>query len=104
MRSNPVVHTGQWGIQVGAHSTREKAEAQLQGVRPDAAVGGARSAIVQLYVRGETFYRVRFGAFTPAKAESLCKQLQKKGTSCLVVTDGAWDQANARASLPIAVR
>ena len=47
---------------------------------------------------------LRFGAFTPAKAESLCKQLQKRGTSCLVVTDGAWDQASARASLPIAVR
>ena len=106
VRSNPVVHSGQWGIQVGAHSTREKAEAQLQEVTTQqrAIIGGARSAIVQLDVRGETFYRVRFGAFTPAKAESLCKQLQKKGTSCLVVTDGAWDQANARASLPIAVR
>lgn len=106
VRSNPVVHTGQWGIQVGAHSTREKAEAQLKEVMTQqrAIIGGARSAIVQLDVRGETFYRVRFGAFTPAKAESLCKQLQKKGTSCLVVTDGAWDQANARASLPIAVR
>jgi cell division protein FtsN len=106
VRSNPVVHTGQWGIQVGAHSTREKAEAQLQEVSTQqrAIIGGARSAIVQLDVRGETFYRVRFGAFTPAKAETLCKQLQKKGTSCLVVTDGAWDQANARASLPIAVR
>ncbi len=106
VRSSLVVHTGQWGIQVGAHSTREKAETQLKEVTTQqrAIIGGARSAIVQLDVRGETFYRVRFGAFTPAKAESLCKQLQKKGTSCLVVTDGAWDQANARASLPIAVR
>ena len=106
IRSNPVTHSGQWGIQVGAHSTREKAETQLQEVSAQQRdiIGGARSAIVQLDVRGETFFRVRFGAFTPAKAESLCKQLQKRGTSCLVVTDGAWDQANARASLPIAVR
>lgn len=106
VRSIPVTHSSQWGIQVGAHSTREKAEAQLQEVsaKERAIIGGARSAIVQLDVRGETFYRVRFGAFTPAKAESLCKQLQKRGTSCLVVTDGSWDQANARASLPIAVR
>jgi D-alanyl-D-alanine carboxypeptidase len=106
VRSNPVTNAGQWGIQVGAHSTREKAETQLQEVQAQQRdiIGGARSAIVQLDVRGETFYRVRFGAFTPAKAETLCKQLQKRGTSCLVVTDGAWDQANARASLPIAVR
>ena len=106
IRSTPVTHAGQWGIQVGAHSTREKAETQLQEVSAQQRdiIGGSRSAIVQLDVRGETFYRVRFGAFTPAKAESLCKQLQKRGTSCLVVTDGAWDQANSRASLPIAVR
>jgi D-alanyl-D-alanine carboxypeptidase len=106
VRSTPVTHSGQWGIQVGAHSTRDKAETQLSEVtaRQRDILGGARSAIVQLDVRGETFYRVRFGAFTPAKAESLCKALQKRGTSCLVVTDGSWDQANARASLPIAVR
>jgi D-alanyl-D-alanine carboxypeptidase len=106
VRSTPVTHAGQWGIQVGAHSTREKAETQLQDVsaRQRDLIAGARSAIVELDVRGETFFRVRFGAFTPAKAESLCKTLQKRGTSCLVVTDGAWDQANSRASLPIAVR
>lgn len=106
IRSTPVTQSGQWGIQVGAHSTREKAETQLKDVsiKERDVIGGARSAIVQLDVRGETFYRVRFGAFTPAKAESLCKTLQKRGTSCLVVTDGSWDQANTKASLPIAVR
>ncbi|MCE9523577.1 MAG: D-alanyl-D-alanine carboxypeptidase [Alphaproteobacteria bacterium] len=97
---------GQWGIQVGAHLSRARAEAQLQQVRQQARdlVGKAKFAIVELDVRGEVFYRVRFGAFTPAKAESLCGQLQKRGTSCLVVTDGAWDASNARATLPIAVR
>ena len=97
---------GMWGIQVGAHSTREKAQEQLSQVETQMRdiLSGARSAIVQLDIRGETFYRVRFGAFTPSKAESLCSQLQKRGTSCLVVTDGSWDQANSRASLPIAVR
>jgi D-alanyl-D-alanine carboxypeptidase len=106
VRSAPVMHSGLWGIQVGAHSTREKAETQLQDVSTHQRdlVGNAKSAIVQLDVRGETFFRVRFGSFTPSKAESLCKQLQKRGTSCLVVTDGAWDQAASRATLPIAVR
>jgi D-alanyl-D-alanine carboxypeptidase len=106
VRSTPVTHSGKWGIQVGAHSTRDKAETQLSQVTAQQRdiLGRAQSAIVQLDVRGETFYRVRFGAFTPAKAESLCKALQKRGTSCLVVTDGSWDQANTRASLPIAVR
>jgi cell division protein FtsN len=97
---------GQWGIQVGAHLTRDKAETQLRQVQQQSRdlVGKAKFAIVELNVRGEVFYRVRFGAFTPAKAESLCEQLQKRGTSCLVVTDGAWDASNARATLPIAVR
>ena len=97
---------GQWGIQVGAHLSRDKAQTQLHQVQQHARdlIGKAKSAIVELDVRGEKFYRVRFGAFTPAKAESLCDQLQKRGTSCLVVTDGAWDAANARATLPIAVR
>ncbi len=97
---------GQWGIQVGAHVSRERAEDQLRDVqaRMRDLLGQARGAIVELSVRGETFHRVRFGAFTPAKAESLCDQLQKRGTSCLVVTEGPWDAADARASLPIAVR
>ena len=89
VRSNPVVHSGQWGIQVGAHSTREKAEAQLQEVTTQqrALVGGARSAIVQLDVRGETFYRVRFGAFTPAKAEG--PTLRRRFASQLFKTNSA---------------
>jgi cell division protein FtsN len=101
----PSIH-GQWGIQVGAHASREKAETQLAQVQTQMKdiLGKAKSAIVQLDVRGETFFRVRFGAFTPKKAEALCEQMQKRGVSCLVVTDGAWDQASARASLPIAVR
>jgi len=101
----PAPH-GMWGIQVGAHLTRDKAETQLRQVLQQSRdlLGRAKNAIVELDVRGEIFYRVRFGAFTPAKAESLCAQLQKRGTSCLVVTDGAWDQASSRASLPIAVR
>ncbi|MBL8782485.1 MAG: D-alanyl-D-alanine carboxypeptidase [Alphaproteobacteria bacterium] len=105
-RAPPVVSGGQWGIQVGAHVAREKAETQLRDVQSKMRdlLGTAKSAIVELDVRGETFFRVRFGAFTPAKAESLCDQLQKRGTSCLVVTEGPWDAADARASLPIAVR
>jgi D-alanyl-D-alanine carboxypeptidase len=106
VRSIPPVMHGKWGIQVGAHVSREKAETQLAQVQKlmKDILGTAKSAIVQLDVRGETFYRVRFGVFTPKKAEALCEQLQKRGTSCLVVTDGAWDQASTRATLPIAIR
>jgi cell division protein FtsN len=106
VRRGPVVNNGQWGIQVGAHSTRDRAEEQLKQVQTAQKdlLGKAKSAIVELDVRGETFYRVRFGAFTPSKAETLCNQIQKRGTSCLVVTDGAWDAVDSRASLPVAVR
>ena len=97
---------GKWGIQVGAHSSRDNAENQLQSVRTQMRdlLSGAASAVVALDVNGDTFFRVRFGAFTPKKAETLCDQIQKRGVSCLVVTDGAWDQSTSRASLPIAVR
>ncbi len=106
VRSVPPVMHGKWGIQVGAHASQKKAETQLAQVQTQMKdlLAGAKSAIVQLDVRGETFYRVRFGAFTPKKAEALCEQLQKRGVSCLVVTDGAWDQATTRATLPIAIR
>ncbi len=105
-RSGIPVTGGKWGIQVGAHSSRDNAENQLQSVRTQMRdlLSGAASAVVALDVNGDTFFRVRFGAFTPKKAETLCDQIQKRGVSCLVVTDGAWDQATSRASLPIAVR
>jgi cell division protein FtsN len=98
--------SAKWGIQVGAHASRPNAEAQLRTVKKDLRDLLAKStgAIVSLDVSGNHFYRVRFGAFTPKKAESLCDQIQRRGVSCLVVTDGAWDKATSRATLPIAVR
>ena len=100
------VATTTWGIQVGAYSDKTQAEQQLTLVRTKASdlIGTAKSAIVALDVRGEAFYRVRFGAFTPAKAEELCKKLQTRGISCLTVTSGAWDEASSRAALPVALR
>ena len=100
------VATTTWGIQVGAYSDKSQAEDQLKNVRTKASdlIGNAKSAIVSLDVRGESFYRVRFGAFSPAKAEELCKKLQTRGISCLTVTAGAWDEASSRAALPVALR
>jgi len=97
---------GKWGIQVGAHSSRENADNQLRTVKTQMRdlLKNATSAIVPLDINGNTFYRVRFGAFTPKNAEALCDQIQKRGVSCLVVTDGSWNQASAAASRPIAVR
>jgi D-alanyl-D-alanine carboxypeptidase len=94
-----------WGIQVGAYSDKAQAEAQLNLVRSKAAdlIGGAQNAIVALDVRGQLFFRVRFGAFTPARAEELCRLLQARGISCLTVTDGSWDEASSRAALPVAL-
>jgi len=91
---------------VGAHAVKENADNQLRSVkeRMRDLLGGAEGAIVPLTVHGNTFYRVRFGAFTPKKAETLCDKIQQRGVSCLVVTDGSWDQSNAAASRPLAVR
>jgi D-alanyl-D-alanine carboxypeptidase len=102
----PPATGSKWGIQVGAHSSRDNADNQLRSVkqRMRDLLGTADGAIVPLTVHGNTFYRVRFGAFTPKKAESLCDKIQERGVSCLVVTDGSWDQSDSAASRPLAVR
>jgi len=106
VRPTPPAEAGLWGIQVGAHSTKENAESQLGQVRKQMRdlLGNAREAIVPLSIQGNTLYRVRFGAFTPRKAERLCDQMQGRGDSCLVVTEGGWNQSGTTASRPIAVR
>jgi D-alanyl-D-alanine carboxypeptidase len=97
---------GLWGIQVGAHSSRENAETQRVTVRTQLQdlLSGAKDAIVPHNIQGTTVYRVRFGAFTPKKAERLCEQMQGRGVSCLVVTEAGWDQSGTQATRPIAVR
>lgn len=97
---------GLWGIQVGAHASRENAEAQRVTVKTKMRVilSGARDAIVPHNIQGTTLYRVRFGAFTPKQAERLCEQMQDRGISCLVVTEPGWDQPGTPATRPIAVR
>lgn len=105
-KPTPPAENGKWGIQVGAHSSRENAENQMSNVKKQMhdLLGSAKDVIVPLDINGNVFYRVRFGPFTPKKAESICDKMGERGTSCLVVTDGAWDQAAAGASRPIAVR
>ena len=97
---------GLWGIQVGAHSSRENAEAQRITVKTKMRdlLAGAKNAIVPHNIQGTTLYRVRFGAFTPKKAERLCEQMQERGVSCLVVTEAGWNQSTTPAKRPIAVR
>lgn len=106
VRATPPLEGAKWGIQLGAHASSEGASRQMDTVRVQLAdlLGNATGAIVPLAVNGNTFHRVRFGSFSPKKAETLCDQIQKRGVSCLVVTDGAWNQANAPATRPIAVR
>ena len=98
--------SGLWGIQVGAHASRENAQTQLSQVKAQMRdlLSGAREAIVPLNIQGNTLYRVRFGAFTPKKAERLCDQIEGRGVSCLVVTEGGWNQSGTSATRPIAVR
>jgi D-alanyl-D-alanine carboxypeptidase len=105
-RVTPPAIGAKWGIQVGAHSSRENADNQLGSVkkRMRDILGTADGAIVPLTIHGNTFYRVRFGAFTPKKAETVCDKMQERGVSCLVVTDGSWDQSDSAASRPLAVR
>jgi cell division protein FtsN len=105
-RSTPPKEAGLWGIQVGAHSSKENAETQLSQVKKQMRdlLGSARDAIVPLSIQGNVLYRVRFGAFTPNKAERICDQMQGRGVSCLVVTESGWNQSGTSASRPIAVR
>lgn len=88
---NAVLRTGDWGIQVGAFSTREQAEAVLSDARSRS--GGLLSDRQEVIAavtnrEGQTLYRARYRSFDLGGARKVCAALTDAGLSCLPFSDG----------------
>ncbi len=86
-----VLRTGDWGVQVGAFSSREQAEAVL--VDAKARSGGLLSDRQQVVAavtnrEGQTLYRARYRSFDLGGARKVCAALTDAGLSCLPFSDG----------------
>ncbi|MBA7482071.1 hypothetical protein ES707_17552 [subsurface metagenome] len=80
----------QWGVQLAAGFSRDKALAMYgRAVSKLAAVIGNRDPSIltsRLRSRGPAaFYQVRFGADTRAEADDLCNRIRKAGGACFVL-------------------
>jgi len=86
-----VLRTGDWGIQVGAFSTREQAQAVLTDARDRS--GGLLSDRQEVIAavtnrEGQTLYRARYRSFDLGGARKVCAALTEAGLSCLPFSDG----------------
>jgi D-alanyl-D-alanine carboxypeptidase len=76
-----------WKIQVGAFPTKENALAKirdLQAANLDALAD--KQAFTVSFEKGENvIYRARFGGFDKASAKTACRELSRKGMTCLAI-------------------
>lgn len=79
---------GQWGVQVGAYSAAEQAEARRHHIRdiPIAGLIGNAGRVDSGQSNGAPIYRVRFVGLTPPDARAVCKQLIAFGEPCFAVS------------------
>ena len=80
----------QWGVQLAAGFSREKALAMYgRAIKQISGVIGERDPSIltsRLRSRGAaTFYQVRFGADTRQEADGLCTSIRKAGGACFVL-------------------
>jgi len=77
--------TGGVGVQVGAYSSRQRAqEGWSELARRYSALGGAKYRIVEGTVDGSTIYRLQAVAGDAAAAGALCASLRAEGGDCQV--------------------
>lgn len=77
--------TGGVGVQVGAYSSRESAEAGWAALlRKTDRLSGFRHRVEQAQVDGSTVYRLQAVAGDLAAARALCSALKAQGTACQV--------------------
>jgi len=72
------------GVQVGAYSTREKAEAGWSQLASSPALEGVRHRVVEGQADIGTVYRLQAVAADAAGAQALCARLKAAGISCQV--------------------
>ncbi|MEO1135350.1 MAG: D-alanyl-D-alanine carboxypeptidase [Pseudomonadota bacterium] len=78
-----------WSIQIGAYSTKDMAQRELENAIAQAGMGD-RERIVLATPRenAKTLYRARITRLTEIEAAAACETLKDKSLSCFVVSDG----------------
>jgi transglycosylase-like protein with SLT domain/sporulation related protein len=84
----------QWGVQLAAGFSRDKALAMYGRAvsRLSAVIGDRDPSILTSRLRSRgpaAFYQVRFGADTRAEADELCNRIRKAGGACFVLRNRA---------------
>jgi D-alanyl-D-alanine carboxypeptidase len=70
-----------WKIQVGAFPTKENALAKIRDLQ-----AANLDALTVSFEKGENvIYRARFGGFDKASAKTACRELSRKGMTCLAI-------------------
>ena len=84
--ASPAQSPGGFGAQLGAFSTRAKAEAQWQIVQAHngSQLGAAKHRIVEGQSSGGKVYRLQLPQGSEAKARDLCAAIKAKGQACVV--------------------
>jgi D-alanyl-D-alanine carboxypeptidase len=82
---------GDWGIQVGAFSSPERARQSAGGARaqlPDLLSGASVQIEPTTPFGSAVLYRARLVGLSARSAAAACARLQGSGTSCMTVTPG----------------
>ena len=78
-----------WSIQIGAYSTKELAQRELEAAVTTAGMADRERAVLPTALKGgKTLYRARITRLTEIEAAAACETLKDKKLSCFVVSDG----------------
>lgn len=88
-----------WSIQIGAYSTKELAQKELEKAARKVGLNATNMAVLPTPLDdGKTLYRARVTKLSEIDAAAACEALKSKKFSCFVVSDGAGAGANAGAA------
>lgn len=77
-----------WGVQIGAYSTKELAQTELEGAALKGGLSDRDRAILPTArADGSVLYRARFRRLSEIEAALACSELKTVGINCFVVSD-----------------
>ncbi len=74
-----------WNIQIGAFPSRENAERKLSDLSRVTSLRGKRAYTIAVQKGSETFYRARYAGFNRQTAATACRDIKRRGQSCMVL-------------------
>ncbi len=81
---------GAWNVQIGAYSTKAKAQEELEGAARDGGfLDRARTVQPVTGAEGEALFRARFVSLNADDAAEICGALRAKKRTCIVISEPA---------------